>query len=113
MLEPEHLPHWFRYPKGYLRLVQQDLRHFTPWHLLENEHVTPIYQDLRLLYPSRDLFPFAYRQDNDDVACWERETHGMVVVIHCRASPGWETTKVYENFWAWFKGAIEEMIEWE
>ncbi len=31
ILEPEQLPYWFKYPKEYLRLVQQGLYHFTPW----------------------------------------------------------------------------------
>ncbi|MCP4600754.1 MAG: hypothetical protein GY847_09515 [Proteobacteria bacterium] len=113
VLKPEYLPHWFEYPKEYLRLIQQGLYHFTPWHLLEHEYVTQIYQDLKLQYPSRELFPFAYRQDNDDVACWEREAREKVIVSHCQASPGYETNEIYENFWVWLKDVIEEMIEWE
>jgi hypothetical protein len=37
----------------------------------------------------------------------------MVVVIHDFASPGYENKQEYNDFWAWFREAIEVMIEYE
>jgi len=64
-------------------------------------------------YPSRELFPFAYRQDNDDVACWSKSTGEKVFIIHDFASPGWEDENVFEDIWTWFRSAIEETALWD
>jgi choline dehydrogenase-like flavoprotein len=64
-------------------------------------------------YSSRDLFPFAYRQDNDDVACWSKGSGEKVFVIHDFASPSWEDEDAFDDVWAWFKSAIEETISWD
>lgn len=40
-------------------------------------------------YPGRSLVPFACRQDNDDVACWDLDQgRGRVVIVHDFKSPG-------------------------
>lgn len=64
-------------------------------------------------YPGRVLFPFAYRQDCDDVACWEKGHGERVFIVHDFASPGWEQSEVYEHVWAWFRMAAEETAGWE
>jgi hypothetical protein len=28
------------------------------------------------------------------------------------ASAGWEQHEVYDDFWGWFRQAIDEMVEW-
>jgi hypothetical protein len=58
------------------------------------------------------LFPFAYRQDNDDVACWSRASDERVFIIHDFASPGWEDVAQFSDTWGWFRSCIEETIDW-
>ena len=87
--------------------------HITPWHLLEAEQARVDLRGLRERYPSRELFPFARRQDNDDVACWAQGTGERVFVIHDFASPGWENEGNFDDVWSWFRAAIEETIDWD
>lgn len=64
-------------------------------------------------YPERALVPFARRQDNDDVACWEAGQGEQVFIVHDYASPGWERRGVYPNFYVWLRQAVEDMIEYD
>ena len=71
------------------------------------------FQSLAERYPNRELFPFAYRQDNDDVASWSKDAGEKVFIIHDFASPGWEDEGAFENVWSWFRSAIEETALWD
>ena len=113
LLEPSTAPAWFRYPGQFLRVVAQNLVDLTPWYLMDHDQVLTRMEGLRLRYPGRDLVPFARRDDNDDVACWEKGRGETVVVIHDFASRGHEEHRAFPDFWSWFRGAIEEMIEFE
>ena len=62
-------------------------------------------------YPNRKLIPFARRDDNDDIACFEVEEGEKVQIIHDFASEGYEQRNEYNDFWDWLKDAIDEMIE--
>lgn len=62
-------------------------------------------------YPNRKLIPFARRDDNDDIACFEVEKGEKVQIIHDFASEGYEQRNEYNDFWDWLKDAIDEMIE--
>jgi hypothetical protein len=106
-------PDWVEYPSAFIRIVEQDLIHITPWHIMESKQVLTQFAGLATRYPSRKLFPFAYRQDNDDVACWARGAGERVFVIHDFASPGWEDQGVFDDVWSWFRSAIEETISWD
>jgi len=111
-VDDAQLPDWFKYPPEYIRIASQHLVDLTPWHLLVGSDALGA-KRLAEHYPSRALFPFASRQDCDDVACWERGREGQVVIIHDFASPGWENEGLFESFWAWFRAAIEDTINWE
>jgi hypothetical protein len=113
LLKPEEMPIWFSYPNEFLRIVRQGLLDFDPWIVLVDERLRTRLAGIRERYPSRDIVPFARREDNDDVACWDNRRPGMVVVIHDFASPGYENKQEYNDFWAWFREAIEVMIEYE
>jgi len=113
ILPPNERPSWLEYPRSFRRLVDQGLVHITPWHLLEAEQARVDLRGLRERYPSRELFPFARRQDNDDVACWAQGTGERVFVIHDFASPGWENEGNFDDVWSWFRAAIEETIDWD
>ena len=106
-------PDWVEYPGPFMRIVEQALLDITPWHIMEARRAAVHFEGLSRRYPSRDLFPFAYRQDNDDVACWSKDSGEQVVIIHDFASPGWEDSGRFDDIWSWFRAAVEEMIEWE
>jgi len=106
-------PAWVEYPHSFIRLIEQGLVHLTPWHIMEAERALFHAGGLAELYPDRELFPFAYRQDNDDVACWSNGAGEKVFVIHAFASPGWEDEAAFDDVWAWFRSAINETIAWE
>ena len=58
--------------------------------------------------------PGSYRrQDNDDLACFDPEKPGRVVVIHDFATEGTEFRKEYLSFADWFRQAIDDLILFE
>lgn len=106
-------PHWLEYPDGFLRLLEQDVVDLTPWHVMEAGVALARYQGLVKRYPSRALFPFAFRQNNDDLACWEKGQGESVVIIHDFADPGWEDEGSFSTFLQWLMAAQKESIEWD
>lgn len=106
-------PSWVEYPPSFCRIVDQELIHITPWHIMEGERALEQFQGLRKRYPARELFPFAYRQDNDDVACLAKGLGERVFVIHDFASQGDEDVEAFEDVWSWFRSAVEETITWD
>lgn len=114
MLSVTQLPKDFWYPRLFIRVVEQGLVDLEPWHVLHGEELRMLAKGLADRYPSRSLVPFARRQDNDDVACWEPAvSRDAVVIVHDFASPGWESQGAFANFEAWFRQAVEDLIEWE
>lgn len=113
LLSTGERPSWVEYPHAFLRIVEQRLIHITPWHVLDAEGALERFKGLGTRYPSRELFPFAYRQDNDDVACWVKDKGERVFVIHDFASSGFEDEAVFDDVWSWFRAAIEETISWD
>jgi hypothetical protein len=113
MAPPNLRPSWLEYPHSFCRLAEQGLIHLKPWHIMEAERAIVLARGLAERYPSRELFPFAYRQDNDDVACWANGAGEKVFVIHDFASPGWEDEAEFDDVWGWFRSAIEETIAWD
>ena len=110
---PNQRPAWLEYPHSFCRLIEQGLIHLNPWHVMEATEALVHARRLAELYPERELFPFAYRQDNDDVACWSSGEGERVFVIHAFASPGWENEAEFSDVWAWFRSAIDETIAWD
>lgn len=100
----------FQYPLEFIKIVNLNLIDFDMWYLMSNEQVDIRIKGLRSRYPSRKLVPFARRDDNDDIACFEVGKGNNVQIIHDFASEGFEQRKEYECFWEWFKDAIDEMI---
>lgn len=113
ILNVSKCPDWFNYPLAFMRVVNQNLVDLTPWYIMDGQLVLERMQGLKDRYPNRDLVPFARRDDNDDVACFEKGKGDLVVVIHDFASPGYEQKTVFPTFWEWFKYAIDEMIIFE
>lgn len=60
------------------------------------------FRGLQKRYPGRRLYPFARRDDNDDVACFE-DDNSLVHIIHDFADIGWEQKEVFPTFVAWLE----------
>src|ERR1051326_3279024 len=89
IVPPTERPNWVEYPKSFIRIIEQGLIHITPWHIMDSKEAQERLAGLVKRYPLRKLFPFAYRQDNDDVACREKGMGERVLIIHDFASHGW------------------------
>jgi len=109
LLHKNEYPEWFEYPSEFELLIDQNLLDFDPWIILTGDRLKKRFFGLKERYPSRDLVPFARREDNDDLACWEKGKE--VVVIHDFASSGNERGESSISFWSWFRQVIEDMIE--
>jgi len=107
------LPEGFAYPPEFLRVAQLGITNLEPWSILDGDGLRRSFNGLQERFPARKLVPFAARQDNDDVACWEVGQGQKIFVIHDFASPGWEKRGEFPSFWDWFRSAIEDFIGWE
>lgn len=103
----------FSYPKAFLKTVELNLIDFDIWYIMDEKQVTLRIEGLRKRYPKRMLIPFARREDNDDVACFEIGEGSKVFVIHDYASEGWEHRKEFSDFWNWLEGTVKDMIAYE
>ncbi len=112
LLLSEELPDGFVYPALFVRVVELGLTRLEPWWVLDGESLRARLVGMRQRYPTRQLVPFAARQDRDDVACWDGEPE-RVVIIHDFASPGWEFVREFDNFGEWLRSAIDDLIDFE
>ncbi|MDR7160140.1 hypothetical protein [Arthrobacter sp. BE255] len=112
LLTKEELPHGFEYPSDFVRFVDLEIFYLEPWFVLREDRLRTRYHGMKLRYPKRRLVPFARREDNDDVACWDLAT-GTVAIVHDFASPGWESRgdRGFPDFAAWLHSAIDDMLE--
>ena len=101
----------FEYPEAYKKLVELNLVDFDVWYLIESGQATRRYYDLEKRYPNRQLIPFARRDDNDDIICFERGSN-KVQLIHDFASEGFEQKGEFQDVWTWVEFAVKEMIEY-
>lgn len=113
LLSIEDLPERFEYPSLFVRVVQLGLANLEPWLIVGGELLRQKLLGLRERYPNRRYVPFAIRVDCDDVACWDPDYGGSVLIVHDHASAGDEIDGEIDSFAAWFRQAVEEMIEWE
>lgn len=113
-LRTNEIPDWLKFPREYLSLLEEYAESafvkFPPWYFLDAKLTRLRFDRLKERYPTRRLFPFAARLDNDDIACWEDGKPGRVFVIHDGASEKSLTRKEFASFWDWFRAAVEEMI---
>lgn len=112
LLNAAELPEGFRYPHAFLRTVERGLLDLEPWRILVGDPLSTRHTGLRTRYPTRTLVPFAQRQDNDDVACFDLDT-GMVVIVHDFASPGWEGRAAFDDFYGWLRHAINDFVAFD
>lgn len=112
LLSISDLPAGFEYPSEFIRVVELGLTNLEPWLIIGGDLLLDRQRGLRERYRSRSVVPFAIRQDCDDVACFDGEGSGKVIIIHDFASPGWELTAELDDFNAWLRQAIEDLIDW-
>lgn len=113
LLSTNEIPDWFSYPPQFLRIVEQGLLNFDPWVILDGDRLRKHYLGLQERYPERDIVPFARREDNDDIMCWEKGHTDEVIIIHDFASKGYENAGKFNSFWDWLRAAIEATIEYD
>lgn len=113
LIPDDELPEGFSYPGGLRRLVERQLTHLQPWWVFDATLAVPLMKDIAQRYPGRRLIPFAKRGDTDDVACFVQDPRGAVVIIHDFASDAWERRRIFEDFYAWLRRAVEDMIEFD
>lgn len=101
----------YNYPREFLKIVELNLVDLDIWYLMPKEQLEIRMRGLKNRYPERKLIPFARRDDNDDIACFEVGKGNKVQIVHDFASAGYEQRKEYDCFWNWFKDAVEEMIK--
>lgn len=112
LLDAKHLPSNFTYPEAFVRVVELGLTNLEPWWIIEGSLLRDRFVGLQHRYESRRLVPFAQRQDDDDVACFDVD-HDTVVVIHDFAAPGWEQRADFATFYDWLRQAIEDLIAFD
>ena len=112
LLAPSDLDVALELPVELVRLVAQNVVDLTPWHVMPRELAIKRLRGLRQRY-SRKYVPFAYRQDNDDLACIDPAHPTEVVIVHDFASEGTEARQRLATFWDWFRQAVEDMIGFE
>ncbi len=109
LLTLDDLPDGFSYPEEFIRVVELGLTNLEPWWIMDGDLLRVRQTGIESRYPSRKLVVFAMRQDNDDVACWDLD-QGGVVVVHDFASAGYETREHYSDFYCWFRQAIDDLV---
>ncbi len=102
----------YEYPASFEKLIELNLIDFDVWYFIESEQASRRYLDLKKRYPNRKLIPFARRDDNDDIACFEVGKGSKVQIIHDFSSEGFEQRAEFNDLWDWVKYVVEEMIDY-
>ncbi len=111
MLSGDVRPEWLVYPEELVDLVKAGRVKLVPWHLAKADTSLAVYARLKSSL-GRDLVPFAYRQDSEDLACFEKGRGQAVMIIHDNTEPGWEDEGSYPSFADWLRDAEREAAEW-
>ena len=112
LLTPQELPESFTYPEEFLRIINQGLIDFDPWIILRGEQLRTRLHGINKRFPKENLIPFARREDNDDVACWQQGSSHTVYIIHDFSSLGYENRRELNSFWEWLRQALEDTINY-
>lgn len=112
LLSIDSRPQWLSYPTELVTMVQSGRVSFPPWYLLTAKESLQLHIRLRQSL-RRELIPFAYRQDREELACLEAAKGHMVVLIYDYAKPGWENGGRFGNYSDWLFNAEEEARQWD
>jgi hypothetical protein len=58
------------------------------------------------------LYPLQRVEGNDDIACWDLARKN-IALVHDYASLGRHRRGEFKNFYAWFRQAIQDLIEFD
>ena len=99
-------------------LIAHDITSLTPWHLLADpDRIAALRAEYRAeTAHERDCWPFAVRQDCDQVAAFvvsDGVLGETVVEVHLTYSRsaerrGFPSEQRYETFWDWVKSAVDD-----
>ena len=103
----------FDYPREFIKMLERNLIYFEPWFVLSGQDLVIRYEGMKKRYPSRKLIPFARREDNDDVACWDLDNGKKVIIIHDFAELDWEQVEVMSTFYDWIRRAVDDRIAYD
>lgn len=113
LLSIGELPEGFVYPRAFLHILELGINNLEPWYMLDGDGIRQAMDGLEKRYSGSKLIPFARRQDNDDIACWQAASNEEVFIIHDFASAGWERRDQFNSFYDWLRRAIEDLIEFD
>lgn len=103
----------FTFPESCLKAVELNLINLENWYFMDVKKMQYRRGNLLKRYPHRNLVPFARRDDNDDVACFEVGQGERVFIVHDFSSEGFERRQEFDTFWSWFVSAVKELIGME
>ena len=107
-------------PSGYQWLIEHNLVGFEPftqlqpWHYISCEQrfwATERWPDVS----KGELFVFARRQDNDDLACISFDCNKMpngVVEIQGWTESGFDIIQEFPDFWLWMEQVVRDISMW-
>jgi hypothetical protein len=81
-----------------------------PWEIISGDRKDSKEKGIRERYPQCNVLPFAVKTDGDDVACFDLDNPGEIVVIHDYSTLGWSDREVYADFWKWLEKALSDFI---
>ena len=97
-------------PPGFSRWLATGEQEFGGWFLLDESAALVNKLNLKQLYPSHEILPFARGCDSDDVACLvlsdPKHPRRTVLLIHDGAMLGSEVEKVITSLSQWFGQAL-------
>ncbi len=111
ILELEKQFEAFFYTESFLKVIELNLIDYEFWYLMNKNQISTRREGLLKRFPNRNLIPFARRDDNDDIACFEVGYGERVFIVHDFATEGWERRQEFDSFWSWFVNAITELTE--
>lgn len=103
----------FTFPEAFWKILELNLVDYEFWYIMDAEQIQQRRTELLQRYPNRNLIPFARRDNNDDIACFEMNHGERVFIVHDYASEGWERRQEFDAFWSWFVSAIKELVGME
>lgn len=105
------------FARAWMHVIERNLIDLDPWILFDSdEQVRARSHAINARYSGREVLCFAERRDTDDVGCIvlgsnSDDSVGQVLIVHDFAKSGSEVDAMFSDFWEWFKGAVDDMID--
>lgn len=111
LLTVDDLPNDFEYPASFRIIIEQGLTNLSPWEILTDNRLSSLHSRLQTRLGKQNFVPFAINKSNDDIACWSKMHNYQIVVLDENELFNGDPIKVHNDFWDWFRDAVEEMID--